>query len=436
MANFDVSFLNSKLRKSSGGKDYGFLVDQLEILKNTLESDGKLSPGDYNLLNQKAMEVYSHPGLTPAQRSNIEVKMSSFKSDKSKTEISDMTDISRLNREVQDDYAKINIKYANNPSEFLDKQAYVQKAKIDRLSESIDKLEQSGQDTSSYQNELVSSLQDYQDTLTALDDVEKVSTGEKPKSDFAAYVVTNSNGEVVSMKVGRVGSQSGYLPTNGTYGGLLLYGKQNRRDGDKAVFQIGTTEFKESQNLVVGPDGAKTQSLLISGVQSRGGFTKNAPDVAIDPVTVRTQSSVRDGGWIEGEKGFLYQKNNDGSYKKYVNADKEKLGITDNMIIKMPRSFVQGINGAVTETVDQSAQPVLPLPTVPTDGSAVPQSNLSTTTPSQTRAADMQDASVTGGGRPNTGGAPTERAPFSAGGIASKVSGAAKSFFGGLFGQK
>jgi hypothetical protein len=47
MANFDFSGIGVKAKTSA---DYGFLVDKLDIKRNQLESDGKLSPGDYDLL--------------------------------------------------------------------------------------------------------------------------------------------------------------------------------------------------------------------------------------------------------------------------------------------------------------------------------------------------------------------------------------------------
>ena len=204
MANFDVSFLNPKLRGTSS-QDYGFLVDQLDIKRNQLEADGKLSPGDYKLLTAEAQKIYAHPGLTPAQRSNIEVKISSYQSDSNKNLSKDANNISRINREIKDDMSKIGLRFSNQPTKFLEAQAAAYNAKIDSLSESINQLEAAGDDATEHYNELTTTLDDYNNTLQALDDVTNYKGGSAPTSNYAAYVVTNSKGEVVDLKVDRVG---------------------------------------------------------------------------------------------------------------------------------------------------------------------------------------------------------------------------------------
>jgi hypothetical protein len=434
MANFDVSFLNPKLRGSSGGQDYGFLVDQLDIKRNQLESDGKLSPGDYDLLVAEAQKIYAHPGLTPSQRSNIEVKISSYKSDSSRTLGKDANDISKINREIKDDMSKIGLRFSNQPSKFLEAQAAAYNAKIDSISDSINRLEAAGDDATSHYNELTSTLDDYNNTLQALDDVTNYGGSGAPTSNYAAYVVTNSKGEVVDLKVDRIGAQAGYVETNGVYGGLPLYGKVNRKEYGKNVFTLGSQTFSANDTVIPGPDGTLKPSTLISSAQqknAKGGFSiaQSGYD-NIDLNSVRPQSAIRAGGWIEGEKGFLYQRQDDGSYKKYINSDKEKLGITDNDIIRGPRSYESGIISNVTETIDGSLPTQAPLPDPsmmgPMQSMVTPQ--MTTSTPA-TMMPQSQPA-----GRAKTGGAPTERSPQTSQGIVGKALGAAKGFFSNLFG--
>lgn len=429
MGVIDVSFLNKNLRKSSA-KDYGFLIDQLEIKQNELESDGKLSAGDFDLLTREYQKLYSHPGLSQEQRSNIDVKISALQRRKSVDALSESSDIQRLNREVRDDLSKINMRFGNDPKTYLNAKSVLLNAKIDRLSDSINSLENSGADASAHYNELNSALLEYQDALQALDDSENYSPGSAPQSNYAAYVVTNSQGEIVDMKIDRIGAQSGYVETNGIYGGFQVYGKVNRKEFGKNVFVLGNKTFSANDVVIPGPDGSLRPSILISSDKQKrgGGFTIAESGYSdIDPVAVRTQSAIRSGGWIEGEKGFLYQKQSDGTYKKFVNHDKTKLGITDNDIIRVPRSYEQNILKDVSETIDASSMPATPLPSVFEPASSAPS------TPTGFTPQQPTQPTTLGAGRARTGG-PIERSPLEAGSLASRTLQSAGGFLSRLFG--
>jgi hypothetical protein len=437
MGTFDASFLNPKLKKTSS-QDYGFLVDQIAVKKNQLESDGKLSPGDYDILIGLTRQVYSHPGLTPAQRSNVGVQLSGFEKEKKTSLLSDNSNIGTLNDDVKDTNSKLVMHYGNDPTKFLAGQSALLSAKMDRLSENINNQEASGQDTSAQENELTNTIQQYNDTLQALDDVKKHAADPTYKSDFAAYITTNSQGEITDVKVDRAGTNSGYLQSNGSYGGLVVYGKPNSKDASgTSVFKLGMQTFKESKSI--GPDG-QPQNSLIAGAKGGYNLSNNTP-VELDPKSLKTQQSVRSGGFIEGEKGFFYQNNGDGSYTKYTGTDRDKLkarfNLQDGDIHAMPKSFVQGILPSVTKTDDGSVPVTMP----PTTG---PINTTGMTAPTQSQEPALAIASQTPagapdaqtpGGRPNTGGAPTTRAPFDSGGLAGRVMSGAKSFLGSLFGQ-
>jgi len=424
MAVFNVSFANKKTQ--SAGQDYGILVDQLDILESTLAADGKLSPGDYTLLTQKAQQLYGHPGLSPAQRSNIEVKISSYKSSSSKTSLKDQQDITQLNNEVQDDGRKASMLFGNNPVKFLETQSAIQSAKVRQLAESINSLDQSGSDSSAHVNEYNDALTTYQDTLQALEYVQTHQAGAAPTSDYAAYVTTNNDGEIVGVKIGREGSQAGFLETNGLYGGLKIYGKLNHKENGKNVFMLGNQRYSGTDVVVPGPDGTMKTSTLVNESMQKGKAGVFTTAVAgysdMDPASVRTQSAIRNGGYAQGSKGFIYKKNEDGTYTKYVNATPEKLQISDNQIIKLPNSMEQSILGSVTSTIDSA----MPAPTLPVPPTLTPTTNASvapTTTPSMSRAS--------AGSPPPQ---PTSRSPQSSQGLAQRVIGGAKSFLAGLFG--
>jgi hypothetical protein len=430
MANFDVSFLNSKLKKSTG--DYGFLVDQLSIKENQLASDGKLSPGDYDLLVGEAQKVYAHPGLTPDQRSNIKVKISAWDQGKKVNSLKDSQNLTKLNNEVKDDNIKNSMILAKNPSVFLQASVASTRAKLNSLSESINNLQSAGDDASSHLLEYEKTLNDYNDLLQAQSDVteyQKAPSG-KPTSAFAAYVNTNTKGEVTGISIEKAGSRTGYAETNGLYGGLPIYGNAKLQNG-KQTFKIGDQSFSAANILVPDPQNPgsfKNNKLVSESSQTNLGMGRTKATAGgytdINLETIRSQTVVPVDSYVKGNKGFIYQAKSDGTYKKIVNSTPEKLGIDINDLPSIPRDYENNlIIPRVSETVDESMAPELPMPQV--GASSVSYQPTQTTTPTAQVSA----------GQPNTK-APTERAPKSTQGLAESTFNKAKSFFGGLFGGK
>lgn len=436
MAVFNVSFANKATRSAS--QDYGVLVDQLDIMENSLAADGKLSPGDYKLLTAKAQELYGHPGLTPAQRSNIEVKISSYRSASSKTQLKDTQDISQLTNEAKDDERKASILFGNNPQKFLQAQAAIQQAKVSQLADAINTLDTSGQDSSAHTLEYNQAVSDLQDTLQALEVTKTHTPGAAPASDYVAYVTTNNNGEITGVQVGREGSQSGYLETNGLYGGLKIYGKLNRKENGKNVFLLGNQRYSAADVVIPGPDGSLKTSTLVneSGQKGKSGTftTAVAGYTDMDPAATPTQATIRAGGYAEGSNGFIYKKNTDGSYTKYVNGNAANLNISPNDIIKLPKSMEQSLIGNVTSTVDAS----VPVPsTLPAPQSVVPNTAPTGISPA-TRAtisaipAGPMDRLPAGSPPPQ----PTSSSPNTSGNIFQRTVQSAGGFLGRVFGGK
>lgn len=428
MAVFNVSNFSKKTAGSS--QDYSVLVDQLSVLEAQLSADGKLSPGDYKMLIAKGQELYGHPGLTPANRAAIQVKVANWQSQSSQSQLKDSQDITRLNNEAKDDVAQNSMYLGNNPTAFLKAQAASQNAKIAALSEAINQLDASGQDSSAHMNEYQQALNDYSDTLEALKVVENHQPGQAPSSDQAAYITTNSRGEITNVQVGREGSKSGYLETNGLYGGLKIYGKLNKKDNGKNVFLLGNKTFSGTDVVVPGPDGTLKPQVLqdTSQIKQAGPYAIGASGYSdVDPAGLRTQSAIPAGAYGKGSNGFLYKNNGDGSYTKYTNADATKMGIADNDIIALPKSYEQSIIPQVKQTQDMSTvAPTLPAPT----SFAIPQSGPgSASVPTNLPQPNITNAPA---GHP-AATAPTERAPQTPQGIAGGVIGAAKGFMAKVF---
>lgn len=431
MAVFNLGFVNKKTAPTTG--DYSVLVDQLDIYQSQLSADGKLSPGDYKLLIQKAQQVYANPGLTPSNRAAIQVKMAGWQSDSTSSTLKTNNDISRINNNATDDGHSNSMYLGNNPKAYLGAQAAAQQNKISQLADAIDQMDASGQDSSSHVNEYNSAIQDYQDTLEALNVVETHVAGQAPSSDQVAYVTTNGTGEITNVSVGREGSQSGYLETNGLYGGLKIYGKLNKKDNGKNVFLLGSKTFSGTDVVVPGPDGTLKPSVLIDSAQQsgkQGVFTSAVAGYSdMDSATTRTQSAIPTGAYGKGKNGFLYKKNDDGSYTKYVNSDPVKLGIQDNEIISLPSSIESSIVPQVKDTIDSSVvQPTMPTPT--TFNSAPAPGDMSVASPSNS---NIAPASAFPAGHPGPS-TPVTRSPQGFAGVAQNAISSAGSYLGKLFG--
>lgn len=427
---FDVSFLNPKANRS-GGSGYNVLTDQLSILEKSLEFDGKLSPGDYDNLIGNARKLMGSPGLTSDQRSNIAVKIAGYQKSKSTDGIKDTEDIDRLNRDVQDSMRQNVQLLAGQPQTLLQANADALHAKVTRLVDSINRADGSGDDSTKALMEYNSTVSDLKDTLQALQDSQSYKAGAgKPGSDFVAYVTTNNKGEIADVQFGRVG-KTGFVQTNGLYGGMQVYGKVNAKENGKNVFMMGGQRFSAPDSTLPGPDGTFTTKPLVAESSQKGGanfkYTTGTPYVDLAPDTLKAQNTIDAGGWAQGSGGALYQRQQDGSYKKYVNVKDnqfETLGITGNNILKVPKVLEQGISSGVRETIDAAGGLSLPPSITPAPGAT-------TASPTPTPALSPQ---ATPSGTPRTP-APTDRSPQSTQGYAARAINSAKSFLGGIFGR-
>lgn len=426
MTQFDVSFLNPKLRKS--GNQYGVLIDQLSILESRLEADGKLSPGDYDLLIGEAQKLYSAPGMSEANRSNILVKLETYKSSKSKSGIKDSNNISNLNDDASDDKLKANMLLAKNPTKLVDANIAIARGKINRLTTSIDQMQASGENASSYLIEYDQALQDFNDLVDVKANMATATPG-KPIPGYAAYITTNVKGEVTDVKFGKAGAINGYSETNGIYGGLQVYGKP-RKEGDKQVFKLGSDSFSAANIMVpdpANPGSFKTNQLTADSQKTGMNFKSAKAGVYkdVDLNTVRSQTGVPAGSYARGSKGFFYKAGADGKYEKIVNATPEQLGLTENDYINLPKDYENSVvTPRVATTTDFSIAPATPLPTVVGSGDPSPVTDVA--------AAGKTPAAPAGTPRTPL---PTEKTSASAGGYASKAVDAAKGFFQKIFGK-
>lgn len=431
---FDISFLNPK-NASSGGSTYNTLVDQLSIKEAELAGDGVLSPGDYDLLANLARKVYTSPGLTANQRSNVLVKIADYNKGKSTTSLKDNQDLTRINGGHVDDLTKNVMLFGNDPKTLLQTNADATKSKLQELASAIDQIQTAGGDASQHINEYSKTLNDFQDLLHAQQDVNNYKGEGQPDSPYVAFMTTNPQGEITDVKVGRVGANSGYVETNGIYGGLQIYGKINSKENGKNVFNLGNTKFSAADLLLPdasNPGAMKANRLIAEDQQSRGGqgFDTASANTfkPIDPTTVRVQGAIPTGAWAKGSGGTLYQRLDNGQYKKYVNVDQNTLGVPDNLVMRVPKFMEQSINANVGSTFDGAGQTIVPQGFM---GPLGPKESYSPvgSSPATTPAPDTVPAPAAPGGTPRTP-QPQTRAPETAQPLAQRFMQGIKNFLG------
>jgi hypothetical protein len=419
----------------TSSQDYGYLVDALSVMENQLSSDGKLSPADLKILKQKATQIYSAPGLSPSQRSNVLVKISGYDKQSALFNVEKSKDLTSINNNVKNDLSTAVMAAGNSPLAFMTLKQQILENKINQLSSVIDQEQSSGVegDVSGYMNELSSTNSEYQDTLQAINDIKTYAQAPsgKPSSDFVAYATTNSKGEIIDLNIEREGNKTGFYETNGMYGGLKLYGKANRKDGDNVVFRIGGDEFKgTSAGSFITTDQGTFQNLpkLVSTKTTQGkqfGIIKPGDTyVDVAPNTVKVQQYIPDGGWAKGVTGNLYQRNGD-SYTQHAPTENlDQLGAKD--FINIPQDWENNVRSSVTENTTN-----IPDINAPISSASTSPTTLPSTAPVSTSTQSQKTAPVSVG--MSRISAPTVRAPQSASGQAVNLLGQAKGFFSNLF---
>ncbi len=345
---------------NGGGSGSGILLDQLQIAENMLAKDGFLSEGDYDSLINMAKTLQLSPGLTPDQRSSYNVKVSEYTKNKAQVTQKNISSIDRMNNAVKSEGREDVLVSGNNPSEFLKGRAASLTAKISDLTETIDQYDQSGQDSSQYAMELNQTLRDYQDVINTLGASKNYNPSDpQPIPGFAAYVTTNSRGEIVDVNYAPYGTQNGYTETSGMINGFQVFGKINQKVNGRNVFILGDQKFSAVDSMIpdpANPGSFKASRLVNESQQSgspyvkfgKGGFTN------IEPQGIQIQSYIPRGSWAQGVDGTYYLRGEDGNYKKYLNFVPP---VPPDQVLQIPKSLEQKILQYSKETIDGASSP-------------------------------------------------------------------------------
>lgn len=352
MPTFDISGLGRK----TGGSGSGILADQLTILQNSLSKDGFLSPGDYDVLIDMARKLSLSPGLSADQRSNYQVKISEFEKEKAVNQISQNSDIKNMNSALDNEHSQDVLAVGNNPEQFLKGRSASLEAKLNDLSEIIQRRDSNGQDTSEHMQEFNQTLRDYQDVLNTQQALDAWNKGDKsnPVPGFAAYVSTNSRGEITDVAYAPYGSKTGYAETNGMVNGFQVFGKINAKQNGSNVFVLGNQRFSAPDFMSpdpANPGSMKVQRLVAESMQSGDAYKRGQPGyLNMGSDQIQTQSYVPRDSWAKGIDGTLYYRRPDGGYSKYLNFTPPDINPKD--VLTLPKVLEQSISRRVDQTVD------------------------------------------------------------------------------------
>lgn len=371
---FNVSFLNAKNRGKSSGSGVGILADQLTILQNELAKDGYLSPGDYDILIKKAREIQTTANLTADQRSNYDVKISSYESAKAVSQFQKNEELDYMSNEMKNASLELSMVKGNNPAKYLDTKAAMLKSRLDDLSQIIDRRSSAGEDVMEHQAEYYNTLGEYQNILDAAKGADSymnwLSGEESKKSNdpnyqmpsnqpvidgYVAYVSTNRKGEITDIDYAPMGDRDGYMETNGIIGGFRIMAKPIKKGG-YYTFRLGNDNFMvpeyDPANPMIKP------SKLIAGTTAGalGPQAESTSDIFYNPESVRMQIGIPIGGYAKSLSGSYYKKNGPSDYTKYINFKPEEMGIDESDIISIPKVIEDSIIPFSKETIDASAK--------------------------------------------------------------------------------
>lgn len=425
MAIVDVSGLNPNIRKAKGSSA-GIIIDQLAILKNELGRDGFLSAGDYDLLIAEARKIRNGPSLTASQRSDMDVRISTFETEKAVVAIKRAGDTTRIGNTLENERREAAMVVGNIPSDYLGGRFDSYQATLNDLADAIRRGEVAGDDVSEEYNEYNQRIEEFAQ-IAAARDAQNSFDGKKPIPGYVAFVSTNPMGEITDVDYLPYGAKSGYVETNGMIDGFQVFGKVNQKVDGKNVFILGNQKFSGADIMEPAPGNPgslKPVRLVAESMQTGTGFKRGEQGFLNVPgVSLKVQSYIPKNSWAQGLNGTWYKRRDDGGYTKYLNFTPDE---EPKDYLRVPSSIEQMILGNVNETVDttQSIMPddnFVPPPSAPEGeppaGPSVPSEFVGPLPRGTTRRTPQQ---------------PTSRSPQTPGGLAQRTFNAASSFLQGV----
>lgn len=368
MAILDVSFLNPSMRKKTGGTGVQVLNNQLAMLENELKQDGDLSQGDYDILIDEARKIRLSGRLTATQQSTWDRKISDYETEKEILTINRSEDLQKMRDEEKkttNDIVSIN---GNSPIAYLQDRTASLSNYINQLDNIIERREASLIPSVEYWNEREEVSREFDNAVEALS-LAKGFDGENPISSYVAFVTTGANGEIIDIKYGRAGDESGFIETEGMVDGFQVYGKPNKTEDGNNVFILGNNRFSASNTMTFDPNNPlalKTNKLKYNPTQDE--IKNNIPGINkggwrnMQGLNLRIQTGMPRDSWSQGENGVIYYRHGDKDkegYTQYKNYTPDQLPITGHLA-PMPRSYEQAILPHVIDTDDRCLNQITP----------------------------------------------------------------------------
>lgn len=435
----NVAFLNANLqKKSGGGSGINILTDQLTILENQLKADGILTSGDYDLLMESAQKIMNTGGLTKSQKSDIQVKISTYESNKKVASLQRSEDIPAILRSIQNEGSEDVMTAGNDPQKFLQGRIASIQSALTGIQDIMERRVNAGDDVSQFMNEYNSLLQDYQNKSLALQASQTWQDGNTdPIPGYAAFVKTNNRGEIIDVDYAPSGSKSGYSETTAMINGFQVFGSPNVKSNGESKFILGSDIYSGVDYAIDPNTGmAKAGKLYAQSQQSGSSMFKKGTEgfINYDPTKIATQGAVLRGDWAKTTDGTVYYRREDGGYDKHINAASDMPGRPPlDSMLTIPSIMRKSLDMYSDNTIDDSA-PISPDGVSGPYGPFNPGSSMSAaSTPAIARGPMSTEAPGFSGsqistpqmsqapmGTPKTN-KPVERAPQSAQGIANRT---------------
>lgn len=361
MAFFNVSKLNPNIKpKGGGGSSTGLFNDQLRRMEYEMSQAGfgQTPPGGYDVLIEEIRGfLNANPGLSESQRSDYETKIKKYETEQFLQESKRAGDTTYLDNTINGARANIAKQFGTNPLAYLSNEVSLLLQESNYYTDLIAERAGAGVDVSAYEikrREIASELREKElmledvqnwtverlldsgvspdtpeDELLQLANQLNTDPSAGPVSNVAAYVKTNSRGEIVSVEYGRPGTKSDYYETSAMMNGVPVFGVPNEKRDGVVRFNFGNNIFQTVDSSGFDPATgliAKTPRLVAVGQQTLPG-QDGAQSVTgaeygymnFNPTSLTQQSYLDKNEWAKSTDGSLYYRGEDGSYTKHIN---------------------------------------------------------------------------------------------------------------------
>lgn len=362
MATFSsAQFRTPKGKVGELSSDYNLILEQMETV---LAKDGVLSAADYATLAEQARN-FANLVPTRSARNNFLIKAESYKRQGDARSLS-VSDVSQLRKDFEDDRRKLSLTMGDNPKGYVENISKSLQAKLEAIQERLFLSE--GGDNVDYSNE-------YNATIAELDrwnSAIKAAAGGKRDALQAIAVTDPDTGDIIQIEYVPVGAGTikGAKATDSTIDGIPLYLVPNRISHGMVKANFLGQEFSAPDifdQLVIDPE---TKLPITPPPLTSNSKNKNYRVDDLKGRVVNSFNRIKYGIGMDGKT--YYERNDDGTYKRYDNVENPaQLGINPQQAIKLPTDWESRLAPRVVDIIKANELPrpqelnVAPIPRGP-----------------------------------------------------------------------